>query len=100
MAERRQLKFDTLADAARDAEALLANGYEAIGKWTLAQLRAPDELAELSDRRVPEDSVGAPAGDVDAPEHGRAVEVRHLRAGAELPGRKADHPAKCADPRR
>jgi Protein of unknown function (DUF1569) len=37
MAERRQLKFDTLADAVRDAETLLANGYDAVGKWTLAQ---------------------------------------------------------------
>ena len=37
MAERRQLRFDTLADAVRDAENLLANGYDAVGKWTLAQ---------------------------------------------------------------
>ncbi len=34
---RRQLRFDTLADAVRDAETLLANGYDKAGKWSLGQ---------------------------------------------------------------
>lgn len=34
---RRQLRFDTLAAAVRDAETLLANGYDKTGNWTLAQ---------------------------------------------------------------
>ncbi|MEO2089724.1 MAG: DUF1569 domain-containing protein [Gemmataceae bacterium] len=37
MPVRRQLRFDTLADAVRDAEALLANGYDKVGKWSLGQ---------------------------------------------------------------
>ncbi len=37
MAERRQLKFDSLADVVRDAEHLLANGYDKAGIWDLAQ---------------------------------------------------------------
>lgn len=38
MATRRTLKFDTLADAVRDAEALLAKGYDKTGKWSLGQV--------------------------------------------------------------
>lgn len=37
MTDRRTLKFDTLADAVRDAEALLATGYDKLGNWNLAQ---------------------------------------------------------------
>jgi hypothetical protein len=37
MATRRQLKFDTLADVVRDAETLMEKGYDAVGKWSLAQ---------------------------------------------------------------
>jgi hypothetical protein len=37
MADRRQLKFDTLADAVRDAETLLANGYDKVGQWSLGR---------------------------------------------------------------
>lgn len=37
MAERRTLKFDSLAEVVRDAENLLANGYDRAGKWDLAQ---------------------------------------------------------------
>lgn len=36
-ATRRQLKFATLDDAVRDAERLLANGYERAGTWDLSQ---------------------------------------------------------------
>lgn len=36
--ERRQLKFDTLEDAVRDAENLLAAGYTKVGNWTLGQI--------------------------------------------------------------
>jgi Protein of unknown function (DUF1569) len=38
MAERRQLRFDSLDDAVRDAEGLLAKGYEKAGNWDLAQV--------------------------------------------------------------
>jgi hypothetical protein len=34
---RRPLRFDTLADAVRDAESLLANGYDKVGNWSLGQ---------------------------------------------------------------
>ena len=34
---RRALTFDTLDDAVRDAEALLARGYDRAGNWDLAQ---------------------------------------------------------------
>ncbi len=34
---RRTLKFATLADAVRDAQALLAKGYDKAGKWSLGQ---------------------------------------------------------------
>jgi len=37
MATRRDLKFDTLDEAVRDAENLLARGYERAGNWDLAQ---------------------------------------------------------------
>lgn len=37
MAVRRTLKFESLADAVRDAEHLLANGYDRAGNWDLAQ---------------------------------------------------------------
>lgn len=37
MADRRTLKFDTLADAVRDAENLLVTGYDKVGNWDLAQ---------------------------------------------------------------
>ena len=37
MAERRQLKFDSLADVVRDADSLLAKGYDKVGKWDLSQ---------------------------------------------------------------
>lgn len=36
--QRRTLKFATLADAVRDAENLLANGYDRVGKWSLGQV--------------------------------------------------------------
>lgn len=35
--ERRQLKFDTLSEIVRDAENLLAKGYERAGNWDLSQ---------------------------------------------------------------
>ena len=35
--ERRKLTFATLDDAVRDAENLLANGYEKAGNWDLAR---------------------------------------------------------------
>lgn len=38
MAERRQLRFDTLTEAVRDAEMLLARGYDRAGNWTLSQV--------------------------------------------------------------
>lgn len=38
MAERRKLRFATLDDAVRDAEHLLAAGYEKTGTWDLAQV--------------------------------------------------------------
>lgn len=34
---RRELRFDTLHDVVRDAENLLAKGYDRTGKWDLAQ---------------------------------------------------------------
>lgn len=34
---RRQLKFETLAEVVRDAQNLLANGYDRAGNWDLAQ---------------------------------------------------------------
>jgi hypothetical protein len=34
---RRQLRFDTLEDVIRDAEALRAKGYDRVGNWDLAQ---------------------------------------------------------------
>ncbi len=37
MATRRQLKFDSLDEVVRDAESLLAKGYERAGNWDLAQ---------------------------------------------------------------
>lgn len=37
MAERRQLRFATLAEVVRDAEALLSKGYDKTGKWDLSQ---------------------------------------------------------------
>jgi hypothetical protein len=37
-AARRVLKFDSLGDAVRDAEQLLARGYEKAGTWDLAQV--------------------------------------------------------------
>ncbi len=37
MPSRRELRFDTLDDAVRDAEHLLAAGYERAGNWDLAQ---------------------------------------------------------------
>lgn len=37
MATRRELRFDTLDDVVRDAEALLAKGYDKVGNWSLAQ---------------------------------------------------------------
>ncbi len=37
-AARRALKFDSLGDAVRDAEDLLARGYETAGNWDLAQV--------------------------------------------------------------
>jgi hypothetical protein len=36
-AARRQLRFDSLDDAVRDAEHLLAVGYDRAGNWSLAQ---------------------------------------------------------------
>lgn len=36
--ERRKLTFATLDDAVRDAESLLAKGYERAGNWDLAQV--------------------------------------------------------------
>lgn len=35
---RHTLRFDTLADAVRDAENLMANGYDTVGKWSLGQV--------------------------------------------------------------
>ncbi len=37
MPERRQLRFDSLDEVIRDAENLLANGYDRAGNWDLAQ---------------------------------------------------------------
>lgn len=37
-ATRRALKFDTLDDVVRDAEGLLASGYDKAGYWDLAQM--------------------------------------------------------------
>jgi hypothetical protein len=37
MAERRQLRFATLDEAVRDAENLLAKGYDRAGNWDLTQ---------------------------------------------------------------
>lgn len=37
MAARRTLKFDSLDEIVRDAEQLLAAGYNRVGKWDLAQ---------------------------------------------------------------
>lgn len=37
MPERRPLRFDSLAEVVRDAENLLANGYDKAGNWDLAQ---------------------------------------------------------------
>lgn len=37
MSSRRELRFDTLDDAVRDVEHLLAVGYEKAGNWDLAQ---------------------------------------------------------------
>ncbi|MBT8486176.1 MAG: DUF1569 domain-containing protein [Phycisphaerales bacterium] len=34
---RRELRFDTLEEAVRDAENLLASGYDRVGEWDLAQ---------------------------------------------------------------
>ena len=36
-AQRRQLQFNNLDEVARDAEGLLATGYDKAGKWDLAQ---------------------------------------------------------------
>jgi hypothetical protein len=36
-ATRRELKFDSLADVIRDAEMLLAKGYDKTGNWDLSQ---------------------------------------------------------------
>lgn len=36
--QRRTLRFDALADAVRDAENLLATGYDKTGRWTLGQV--------------------------------------------------------------
>ncbi|MFO0938725.1 MAG: DUF1569 domain-containing protein [Gemmataceae bacterium] len=38
MAERRQLRFDSLDQAIADAENLLANGYDKAGNWSLSQV--------------------------------------------------------------
>ena len=35
---RRTLRFDTLAEAVRDAETLLAKGYDKTGNWSLGQV--------------------------------------------------------------
>jgi hypothetical protein len=37
MAARRDLRFDTLDEAARDAERLLVDSYERVGQWDLGQ---------------------------------------------------------------
>ncbi|MBL8867280.1 MAG: DUF1569 domain-containing protein [Planctomycetia bacterium] len=37
MPERRPLRFDSLAEVVRDAENLLANGYDKAGNWDLGQ---------------------------------------------------------------
>src|SRR5688572_24160357 len=37
MAARRELRFDSLDDVVRDAERLLAGGYDKVGNWSLAQ---------------------------------------------------------------
>jgi hypothetical protein len=37
-ATRRELRFDSLDDVVRDAEALLAKGYDKAGNWDLAQV--------------------------------------------------------------
>lgn len=38
MATRRELRFDSLDDVVRDAESLLATGYDRAGTWDLAQV--------------------------------------------------------------
>lgn len=38
MDERRQLKFDTLADVVLDTETLLSRGYDRRGEWSLGQI--------------------------------------------------------------
>jgi hypothetical protein len=38
MATRRELRFDSLDDVVRDAETLLARGYDKAGTWDLAQV--------------------------------------------------------------
>jgi hypothetical protein len=38
MAVRRELRFDSLSEAIRDAETLLAKGYDKAGNWTLSQV--------------------------------------------------------------
>jgi hypothetical protein len=38
MAARRELRFDSLSEAVRDAETLLAKGYDKAGNWTLSQV--------------------------------------------------------------
>ena len=38
MVSRRELRFDNLSDAAKDAENLLAKGYEKLGNWSLSQV--------------------------------------------------------------
>ena len=38
MPERRKLTFAALDDAVRDAENLLAKGYDKVGNWDLAQV--------------------------------------------------------------
>lgn len=44
MATRRELRFDSLPEAVRDAETLLAKGYDKAGNWSLSQVC--DHLAD------------------------------------------------------
>jgi hypothetical protein len=37
MPTRRELRFDRLAEAVRDAELLLSHGHDRLGRWSLGQ---------------------------------------------------------------
>ncbi len=89
--DRRQLRFNDLDEVVRDAETLLAKGYQKAGNWDLAQ--CCKHLAEWM--RFPvEGFPKAPAADsgdaVDDEEDGRTEEVETIHCGRRFPGRQAD----------